>query len=182
MTVEVLRLGHRPGRDERLTSHVALTARAFGADRVHVAGAEDSQPIETVDSIVDRFGGEFQARQEPSPRKLVNDWSGTVVHLTMYGLPVQDVVDDVRDDGELNDGGDGLLVAVGSRKVHGWMYDLAGYNVAVTNQPHSEVAALAVFLHMYLEGDDLQMDFPGGEIEVIPSDSGKNTREPDEGP
>ena len=28
--VVVLRLGHRPGRDERMTTHVGLTARAMG--------------------------------------------------------------------------------------------------------------------------------------------------------
>ena len=32
--VTVLRLDHRPGRDDRMTTHVGLTARALGADRV----------------------------------------------------------------------------------------------------------------------------------------------------
>ncbi len=176
MTVEVLRLGHRPARDQRLTSHVALTARAFGADRVHVSGGEDSGPIETVESIVERFGGEFTAEREPSPKKLVKDWNGDVVHLTMYGLPVQDVVEE---DGLTHSEADDVLVAVGSRKVHGWIYDEASYNVAVTSQPHSEVAALAVFLHMYFDGSELDLEHPGGEIEVVPSGQGKKTREPE---
>ena len=30
--VYVLRIGHRPGRDKRITTHVALVARAFGAN------------------------------------------------------------------------------------------------------------------------------------------------------
>ena len=30
--VIILRLGHRPERDKRITTHVALTARAFGAE------------------------------------------------------------------------------------------------------------------------------------------------------
>ncbi|TFG70124.1 MAG: tRNA (cytidine(56)-2'-O)-methyltransferase, partial [Methanomassiliicoccus sp.] len=29
--IVVLRLGHRPERDQRVTTHVALTARALGA-------------------------------------------------------------------------------------------------------------------------------------------------------
>lgn len=179
MNVEVLRLGHRPGRDERLTSHVGLTARAFGASRVHVSGGEDSGPVETVERVVDRFGGEFEARREPSPKALVRKWSGVVVHMTMYGLPVQDVVADVhRDAGDRADE-DGVLVAVGSRKVHGWVYDEADYNVGVTNQPHSEVAALAVFLHELFDGEELDREFPGGEIEVVPSGRGKQTREPE---
>lgn len=180
MNVEVLRLGHRPGRDERLTSHVGLTARAFGADLVHVAGGEDSGPVETVEKVVERFGGEFEARRERSPKALVRDWSGVVVHLTMYGLPLQDVVDDVRTESEdLEGDAGGVLVAVGSRKVHGWIYDEADYNVGVTNQPHSEVAALAVFLHELFEGRELEQEFAGGEIEVLPSEQAKETREPD---
>ncbi len=180
MNVEVLRLGHRPGRDERLTSHVGLTARAFGADRVHVSGGEDIGPVETVERVVDRFGGEFEARREESPKKLVREWSGVVVHLTMYGLPLQDVVDDVRSEADaLPADAGGTLVCVGSRKVHGWVYDEADYNVGVTNQPHSEVAALAVFLHELYEAEELEQEFPGGEIEVVPSERGKETREPD---
>ncbi len=34
--VSVLRLGHRAGRDPRLTTHVALAARAFGARRLYL--------------------------------------------------------------------------------------------------------------------------------------------------
>ena len=36
---------------------------------------------------------------------------------------------------------------MGSEKVPGDLYGLADVNVAVGNQPHSEVAALAVLLH-----------------------------------
>ncbi|NIS35916.1 MAG: tRNA (cytidine(56)-2'-O)-methyltransferase, partial [Actinobacteria bacterium] len=39
-----------------------------------------------------------------------------------------------------------LLVVVGAAKVSFDVYEAADWNVAVTNQPHSEVAALAVFL------------------------------------
>ena len=39
--VSVLRLGHRRERDKRITSHLGLTARAFGADEVILAGEED---------------------------------------------------------------------------------------------------------------------------------------------
>ena len=31
MQIEVLRIGQRPVRDDRATTHVALAARAFGA-------------------------------------------------------------------------------------------------------------------------------------------------------
>lgn len=166
--VEVLRLGHRPKRDERLSTHVCLTARALGADKVHVAGT-DSSPIESVDEVTRRFGGEFEAATMEEPRDFIRGWEGDIVHLTMYGLPIQDVVGEVRERD--------VLVVVGSQKV-GWdVFEAADWNVAVSNQPHSEVAALAVFLHEYWEGRELEKEFGGGEVEVLPSRRGKETRE-----
>jgi tRNA (cytidine56-2'-O)-methyltransferase len=164
---EVLRLGHRPERDERLTTHVCLTARALGADAVHVDG-DGSRPVETAREVTERFGGGFEARTVDSPRSVVKGFDGTVAHLTMYGEPVEEVVDEVRDEP--------VLAVVGAGKVDGWVYGEADYNVGVTNQPHSEVAALAVFLHEYFGGDELGASFEGGEIEVVPSESGKETR------
>ena len=166
---EVLRLGHRPERDERLTTHICLTARAFGADAVHVDG-KDARPVETAEEITRRFGGGFEASTVESPRSVVKEFEGNVVHLTMYGEPLQDVIDEVRETDEP------VLAVVGAGKVDGWVYGESDYNVGVTNQPHSEVAALAVFLHEYFDGDELDADFDGGEIEVVPSESGKETR------
>jgi tRNA (cytidine56-2'-O)-methyltransferase len=39
----VFRLGHRVQRDKRLTTHVALVARAFGADKCSTAGIKTQQ-------------------------------------------------------------------------------------------------------------------------------------------
>jgi len=164
---EVLRLGHRPERDERLTTHVCLTARAFGAEAVHV-DSNDTRPVETARDIKRRFGGDFEASTVESPRSVVNEFEGNVVHLTMYGEPLREVIDEVREEP--------ALALVGAEKVDGWVYGKADYNVGVTNQPHSEVAALAVFLHEYFGGDELDASFEGGEIEVVPSESGKETR------
>lgn len=164
---EVLRLGHRPERDERLTTHVCLTARAFGAEAVHIDG-NDTRPADTAEEVTGRFGGDFEAGTVGSPRSVVEDFEGNVAHLTMYGEPLQEVVGDLREEP--------VLALVGAGKVDGWVYGEADYNVGVTNQPHSEVAALAVFLHEYFGGDELDASFEGGEIEVVPSESGKETR------
>jgi predicted SpoU family rRNA methylase len=43
----VLRMGHRPERDKRITTHVALTSRAFGATKMYLHRS-DSRVIETV--------------------------------------------------------------------------------------------------------------------------------------
>ncbi|MDY6779268.1 MAG: tRNA (cytidine(56)-2'-O)-methyltransferase, partial [Halobacteria archaeon] len=70
---EVLRLGHRPQRDQRLTSHVGLTARAFGADRIHIEGG-DEKPKSTVEEVTRRFGGDFEVSLVDSPKRLIKDW------------------------------------------------------------------------------------------------------------
>ena len=44
--VDVLRLGYRRGRDPRITTHLALVGRAFGADRFLLAGEEDKDLFE----------------------------------------------------------------------------------------------------------------------------------------
>src|SRR6056297_716974 len=93
--VAVLRLGHRPGRDERMTTHVGLTARALGADRAILAG-DASKSQGTVEDITDRFGGPFDVELTDSPKAVIRDWEGQVVHLTMYGERVQDVEDEIR--------------------------------------------------------------------------------------
>ena len=56
----VLRLGHRKGRDPRITTHLALVARALGATKFLLAGDEDTDLFDNVASVNDRFGGSMQ--------------------------------------------------------------------------------------------------------------------------
>ena len=168
--VAVLRLGHRPGRDERMTTHVGLTARALGADRVLFPDNAGSS-LETVVDITDRFGGPFAVELTDSPRAVVRNWEGRVAHLTMYGEPVQDVEAEIRT--SLHDGDEALLVVVGAEKVPFDVYEAADWNVAVTNQPHSEVAGLAVFLDRLFEGRELEREWEDADRRVIPQETGK---------
>ncbi|WP_224269261.1 tRNA (cytidine(56)-2'-O)-methyltransferase [Haloprofundus salinisoli] len=170
--VVVLRLGHRPGRDDRMTTHIGLTARALGADRALLVG-DANQSEATVRDITTRFGGPFDVEVVDSYRDTIRDWEGTVAHLTMYGERVQDVEGDIRDahaDGP-------LLVVVGAEKVPFEVYDYADFNVGVTNQPHSEVAALAVFLDRLFEGRELERGWEDAEREVVPMETGKRVEE-----
>ena len=173
--VVVLRLGHRPGRDERMTTHVGLTARALGADRVIVAGAA-SEPRATVEEVVDRFGGPFAVETADGHRAFLREWDGTVVHLTMYGLPVQEVEAEIR---EAHAAGP-LAVVVGSEKVSFDVYERADFNVGVTNQPHSEVAGLAVFLDRLFEGRELDREWADAAHRVVPKETGKLVEPVDE--
>ncbi|WP_049923788.1 tRNA (cytidine(56)-2'-O)-methyltransferase [Halopiger djelfimassiliensis] len=175
--VAVLRLGHRPGRDDRMTTHVGLTARALGADRV-IFPDNAGQSLETVADITDRFGGPFEVELTDSPKAIIRGWDGRVVHLTMYGERVQDVEDDVR---AAHGDGESLLLVVGSEKVSFDVYEEADWNVGVTNQPHSEVAGLAVFLDRLFEGRELERDWDDADRRVIPMETGKRVESAGEG-
>jgi len=173
--VTVLRLGHRPGRDERITTHVGLTARALGADGVVLAGAAGSR-ADTVVDITDRFGGPFDVETTDEPKRHIRDFPGTVVHLTMYGEPIQDVEADIRAD----HGTGPLLVVVGAEKVPFEVYERADYNVGVTNQPHSEIASLAVFLDRLYEGSELDREWEDPDQVVVPMETGKKVVDPED--
>jgi len=164
MTITVLRLGHRPARDKRVTTHVALTARAFGADSVLVS-TKDAGLERGLRSVTARFGGPFEIRTGVPWREILRGWRGPSVHLTMYGEALEDALRRIPRDGD-------LLIIVGAEKVPRAVFDLATFNVSVGNQPHSEVAALAVFLDRFLEGRGLRRAFQG-RMRVVPSKRGK---------
>lgn len=168
--IVVLRMGHRPQRDKRVTTHVALVARAFGADGIVVAGVRDRGVEQSVQKVVELWGGPFFIRSGQPWRKVIDDWrssGGLVVHLTMYGLPIDEVLPSLR-----NGGGD-LLVVVGAEKMPGDLFDLADFNVAIGNQPHSEVAALAVLLDRIFGGSELKKEFKKWRLRIIPKNKGK---------
>jgi tRNA (cytidine56-2'-O)-methyltransferase len=175
----VLRLGHRPGRDDRMTTHVGLTARALGADRAIISG-DASSAVETVEDITRRFGGPFEIEQTDGFRAILSDFQGAIVHLTMYGERMQDVGSTIR----ARHTQVPLLVVVGAEKVPFDVYDAADFNVAVTNQPHSEVAGLAVFLDRLFEGAELDRQWEAADRAIVPKATGKKvieqpTEEPD---
>jgi tRNA (cytidine56-2'-O)-methyltransferase len=166
--ITVLRLGHRKGRDKRITTHVGLVARAFGADELLIS-IKDENIERTLNDVSERFGGDFKVKTGIKWKKNLKEWDGTVVHLTMYGNQMDEVLPKIpkKDD---------LMIVVGAEKVPGDLYKLADFNCAVGNQPHSEVAALAVFLDKLLKGEGLKKDFRG-KLRIIPSNSRKKVVE-----
>jgi len=160
MPVTVLRLGHRPQRDKRVTTHCALVARAFGASELLYSGEKDPMFEETIRKVVSNWGGSFSVKYVASWRRTIKGFSGKKVHLTMYGLPFEEV--------HIPKGN--LLVIVGAEKVPGEVYELTDYNISVGSQPHSEIAALAVFLYN-LNG--IKNRFSGARLSVTPLAKGK---------
>jgi tRNA (cytidine56-2'-O)-methyltransferase len=166
MEVFVLRLGHRPARDKRISTHVALTARAFGAKGILVS-TKDEELEESVRDVAGRFGGDFEIRTGVKWKPLLRDFQGTRVHLTMYGVHVDDALPRIKKEAKGR-----ILIVVGAEKVPADVYQLADYNVAVGNQPHSEVAALAVFMDRLTNGEGLRSEFDG-RLKVLPCERGK---------
>ena len=66
----VLRMGHRPERDKRVTTHVALTSRAFCAKKMYLHRS-DSRVIETINNVVSKFGGNFTVETTKNNKKIV---------------------------------------------------------------------------------------------------------------
>ena len=172
MKVSVLRIGHRLVRDDRVTTHAALVARAFGADRIYMTGIDESVS-ETVSSVAKRWGGEFEVQIIEDWKALVRAWKkegGKVAHLTMYGVNVDDGIEKLRKDSR-------VLIIIGAEKVPREAYDLADYNIAIGNQPHSEIAALAIFLDRIFRGKQLKKELKGGRLKIVPAEKGKQVIE-----
>jgi tRNA (cytidine56-2'-O)-methyltransferase len=169
----VLRLGHRKERDKRVSTHVGLVARAFGADGILYAGEEDPGLIASVNAVPAKWGGVFFAEHMPDGVEALARLKREgfrAVHLTMYGLPLGRAARKIR--GALGRQRK-LVVVVGGEKVPREAYELADWNVAVSGQPHSEVAALAVFLHELFHGRELKRRFPRAKVRVVPRARGK---------
>ena len=169
--ITVLRLGHRCGRDARISTHVGLTARTLGAKHVVYSGDKDKKMMDSVRDIDERWGPSIKVSYEKNWKKVIENFEGVKVHLTIYGLLVQDKIDEIRD--KSKEKGD-ILIIVGGEKVPGFVYQNVDYNIAITSQPHSEIAALAIFLDMLQQGKELEKEFTGGKIIVNPCVNGKN--------
>lgn len=170
--IVVLRYGHRHVRDYRVTSHCCLVARAFGADKIEVIGEKDQSMLDTVNEMNSRWGKGAGVEFHDDWKKRLEHYKRlgfTSVHLTMYGIPTQEVEGEIAKKEK-------LLIIIGSQKVEREVYEKADYNVSVTLQPHSEIAALAVFMDRVQKGEELARTIPGAKIEVEPTNRGKKLR------
>ena len=84
----------------------------------------------------------------------------------MYGLKLKKEIPKIRKHKK-------LAVIVGAEKVPIEVYKMADFNVSVGGQPHSEIAALAVFLHELFKGKLLDTKFAGAKIKIVPEKNSK---------
>ena len=171
MEIEVLRIGQRVVRDDRVTTHVALVARSFGARKIFM-NEINSEIKDTISKINKTWGGNFTIENVTEWKKIIKEKKNAsvkIVHLTMYGQNINNVENKIRSE-------DKILIIVGAEKVPGDIYHMADYNVAIGNQPHSEISALGVLLDRIQHGKQLESKFENPERVVIPQEQGKKVR------
>ncbi len=171
MVIEVVRIGQRLVRDDRVTTHVALVSRGFGAERIYMTEI-NPEIKDTIEKINTTWGGNFKVEFIEKWKPIVKkkkDEGFKIVHLSMYGEKISDAQEKIRDE-------DNLLIVVGAEKVPRDIYELADYNVGVGNQPHSEISALAILLDRIQEGKQFEKEFPNAKRKIIPTKNGKNVQ------
>ena len=169
MVIEIVRIGQRLVRDDRVTTHVALVSRAFGAQRIFMTEV-NPEIKDTLEKINKTWGGDFVVEFIDKWKTIVKkkkEENFKIVHLSMYGENINDVQENLRK--EKN-----LLVVVGAEKVPREIYELADYNVGVGSQPHSEISALAILLDRIQKGVQFEKEFPNAKRKIIPTKNGKN--------
>ena len=168
MEIEILRIGQRVVRDDRVTTHVALVSRAFGAKKIYMS--EINQDIkDTLEKINDTWGGEFSVEfieKWKDVVKIKKSEGVKIVHLTMYGQNINDIESEIKQE-------QNILIVIGAEKVPRQIYEYADYNIAIGNQPHSEISSLAVLLDRIQNGNQFLRKFKNAQREIIPSRQGK---------
>ena len=169
--IEVVRIGQRLVRDDRVTTHVALVSRAFGASKIFMTEI-NPEIKETLDKINTTWGGSFELEFIEKWKTIVKkkkEDGFQIVHLTMYGENVNDAQEEIQKK-------DKILIVVGAEKVPREIYELADFNIAVGSQPHSEISALAIVLDRINNGRQFDRDFPNARRKIIPTKKGKNVQ------
>lgn len=170
--VSVLRIGHRLVRDDRTTTHAVLVSRALGCEAIYMTDVDD-EIKSTLKRVNKRWGGENEFKLEiiDNWKQIIKNWKandGIVIHLTMYGAVINEKISEIK---ALDKD---ILIVIGAEKVPKEVYFLADYNIAIGNQPHSEIAALAIFLDRIFDGNQFDRKLTNGSMRIIPTEKGKN--------
>jgi len=171
LIIEIVRIGQRLVRDDRVTTHVALVSRAFGAERIFMTEI-NPEIKDTLEKINKTWGGDFVVEFIDKWKTIVKkkkEENFKIVHLSMYGENINEIQEKLQKE-------ENLLVIVGAEKVPREIYELADYNVGIGSQPHSEISALAILLDRIQKGVQFEKEFPNAERKIIPTKKGKNVQ------
>jgi tRNA (cytidine56-2'-O)-methyltransferase len=161
--MEIFRLHHRIRRDPRIDTHLALVARIFGVSKIYYSGDRDKEWEDSISKIVKRFGGNLKLEHVKDDIKFIKNFKGCKVHLTVYGIDFRKKIKDIKKEKK-------ILLIVGGEKVPGEVYDICDCNLSVSNQPHSEIAGIGIFLYELFDGKFKKFK---GELEIKECEKGK---------
>ena len=171
LVIEVVRIGQRLVRDDRVTTHVALVSRAFGAEKIYMTEV-NPEIKDTLEKINKTWGGNFMVEFIDKWKTIIKkkkEEGFKIVHLSMYGESINDIQENLRK--EKNH-----LIVVGAEKVPREIYELADYNIGIGSQPHSEISALAIILDRIQNGKQFEKEFSDAKRKIIPTKNGKNVQ------
>jgi len=164
--INIMRLGHRIHRDIRITTHLALTARAFLADNFYYTGQRDKKFEESISKINERWGSNFKVFYLEDHKKFLSKDKSLKVHLTVYGSLMKEKIKQIKSHKD-------ITIIVGGQKVPPDIYQLTDLNVSITTQPISEISALSILLNEIFEGKALSNSFSDAKLKIIPQERGK---------
>jgi len=161
----VFRYGHRIVRDLRVTTHVCLVSRALNASKIIIEGFYDKELENTISKMNGLWGSTFKIEFIENWKQILKEYKDKgylLVHLTMYGKESYKEIKKIKNK-------DKILVIVGSQKVPNEIYEISDYNLSIGNQPHSEIAALAIFLNKITGDKKMYSVFKNAKIKIIPN-------------
>ena len=128
----------------------------------------DPEIENTIKKMNKTWGGKFEVEFFEDWKKVlkskINEYR--IVHLTMYGEKIDDVAKEIRKN-------QNILIVVGAEKVPRAIYEKADFNISISNQPHSEISALAIVLDRLHKGKQFDMKFENSVRRIIPTKKGK---------
>jgi tRNA (cytidine56-2'-O)-methyltransferase len=159
----IFRLGHRIERDKRTSTHVALVGRLFGMKKFIYSGDKDESLEKSIKKVYDEWGGSAEIEYCKNSLKTLKNLKkdNVIIHLTMYGIRFEEYIEEVK---KIKN----MVIVVGASKVPNEVYKIADYNLAITNQPHSEISALGIFLYSIKPPENYT-----GKLMIIPQKNGK---------
>ena len=83
MEIEVLRIGQRIVRDDRVTTHIALVARSFGAKRIYM-NEINPEINNTVSKINKTWGGNFAIENITEWKKIIRKKKNESVKIVKF--------------------------------------------------------------------------------------------------
>jgi tRNA (cytidine56-2'-O)-methyltransferase len=161
--IRVLSVGREP---YKTNAEMCLVARAFGASGITFSSRRDPRLSRFVQLNNSKWGGSFSVDFDSNYVKALDPESSyKKVYLTMYGMPLQDVIGTLRTYKN-------LLLIVTDKEAVAPVYTRSDFNVSVTGQPHTSASAVAVFLHEFYSGRELAMHFGNARYKILPSEQG----------